>query len=167
MILSVSYFVRLTAFAPVTFSPFNRFLTHPVKGEMHLSLRASHGVREHVPNLKEYLESKDVDMELSTVISATARACLNISNELSILPIRLSEETHFPNQGTNVQGELQTPMDVIANEICIDSIKGTVPMMASEEVEDVIPGELLNGKYQIAFDPLDGSSNLDVSIPTG
>lgn len=133
-----------------------------------MSRTASPGVREHLPNLKEYLESKEVDVELSTIISATASACLNISIELSSLPIRLSREIYSTNQGTtNVQGEIQTPMDLIANDLCIDFIKRTVPVMASEEVEEVIPGELLDGKYQIAFDPLDGSSNLDVSVPTG
>ena len=110
---------------------------------------------------------KQVDDELNNVISAMAEACQTISNELSSLPIRMSQELHSPQYGTNVQGEIQTPMDVLANDICIRYLKGTVPVMASEEVEEIIQGDLQDGKYQIAFDPLDGSSNLDVSVPTG
>ena len=173
-LIKLSYFllsINCALSLLVSFSPISRLLHSPTDGLVMLMsppVGSNQGTMTrattNLPTLKEYLENKKVDQELSTILSATARACLTISMELSSLPIQSHSTTI---QGTNVQGEVQTPMDVIANNVCIDAIKGTVPVMASEEVEEVIPGELLNGKYQIAFDPLDGSSNLDVSVPTG
>ena len=59
-------------------------------------------------------------------------------------------------------------MDVIANEIFIENVKGHVSAMLSEENDDYFQGDFSgNDGYEIAFDPLDGSSNLDVSVPTG
>ena len=156
------YFVIFTNFVitVTSFSASHRRLEKSSK----VHSQASQGI---LPSLTEFLEDKEVDEELSNVICSTASACLEISEELSSLQIRLSRELHSSNYGTNVQGEVQTPMDVIANDICIRHLKGIVPVMASEEVEGTIKGDFKNGKYQIAFDPLDGSSNLDVNIPTG
>jgi len=71
----------------------------------------------------------------------------------------------------NVQGEVQKKLDVISNEVMIDEIQwaGHVAAMASEEMEDIypIPGEYRRGKYLLVFDPLDGSSNIDVNISVG
>ena len=59
----------------------------------------------------------------------------------------MSQELHSPLYGTNVQGEIQTPMDVLANDICIRCLKGTVPVMASEEVEEIRQGDLKDGNH--------------------
>ncbi|HPR05091.1 MAG TPA: class 1 fructose-bisphosphatase [Denitromonas sp.] len=71
----------------------------------------------------------------------------------------------------NVQGEAQKKLDVIANEILIQANEwgGHLAGMASEEVEDVrpIPREFPKGGYLLLFDPLDGSSNIDVNISVG
>ena len=71
----------------------------------------------------------------------------------------------------NVQGEHQQKLDVIANEIVVKAMDhgGRLCAMASEEEADVIPipdGFKL-GKYLLMFDPLDGSSNIDVNVPVG
>jgi fructose-1,6-bisphosphatase I len=71
----------------------------------------------------------------------------------------------------NVQGEEQQKLDVFANETIKNSLKhtGRVCVMASEEDEDIIPippGFPL-GKYAVLFDPLDGSSNIDVNAAVG
>ena len=71
----------------------------------------------------------------------------------------------------NVQGEAQKKLDVIANEILIQANEwgGHLAGMASEEVEEVrpIPREFPKGGYLLLFDPLDGSSNIDVNISVG
>jgi fructose-1,6-bisphosphatase I len=71
----------------------------------------------------------------------------------------------------NVQGELQQKLDVIANDIMIKAMDhgGRLCAMASEEEPDIIPipDGFRCGKYVLLFDPLDGSSNIDVNVPVG
>ncbi|HHQ43000.1 MAG TPA: class 1 fructose-bisphosphatase [Chromatiales bacterium] len=71
----------------------------------------------------------------------------------------------------NVQGETQKKLDVIANDVLVRSMEwtGHLAAMASEEMEDVyrIPGRYPRGKYLLLFDPLDGSSNIDVNVSVG
>jgi fructose-1,6-bisphosphatase I len=71
----------------------------------------------------------------------------------------------------NIQGETQKKLDVITNEIFMQTTErgGQLAAMASEEMDDVyhIPGQYPRGKYLIVFDPLDGSSNVDVNISVG
>jgi fructose-1,6-bisphosphatase I len=75
-------------------------------------------------------------------------------------------------QGTdNVQGEEQQKLDVISNEIIIKAMDhgGRLCAMASEEEPEIIPipEGFRCGKYVLLFDPLDGSSNIDVNVPVG
>lgn len=71
----------------------------------------------------------------------------------------------------NVQGETQKKLDVITNEVFIKSNEwaGHLAAMGSEEMEDIypIPAQYPKGKYLLVFDPLDGSSNIDVNISVG
>jgi fructose-1,6-bisphosphatase len=71
----------------------------------------------------------------------------------------------------NVQGEEQHGLDVIANELFIDHCawSGLVAGMVSEENEAPIPveGEIQRGSHLLAFDPLDGSSNIEVNVSVG
>src|SRR5687768_3805344 len=71
----------------------------------------------------------------------------------------------------NVQGEIQAKLDVIANEIIIKAVdhSGRLCAMASEEEPGIIPipERFKCGKYCLLFDPLDGSSNIDVNVPVG
>jgi fructose-1,6-bisphosphatase I len=71
----------------------------------------------------------------------------------------------------NIQGEQQMKLDVFANETIIrmNSYTGRLAVMASEEVEEIIPVplEYERGKYVLIFDPLDGSSNVDVNAGIG
>ncbi len=75
-------------------------------------------------------------------------------------------------EGTdNVQGEAQQKLDVIANDIIVKAMDhgGRLCAMASEEEPDLIPipDGFKCGKYVLTFDPLDGSSNIDVNVPVG
>ncbi len=71
----------------------------------------------------------------------------------------------------NVQGETQKKLDVLSNEMFISCNEwaGHLAAMASEEMDDVyqIPDQYPRGKYLITFDPLDGSSNIDVNVSVG
>ena len=71
----------------------------------------------------------------------------------------------------NVQGEEQKPLDVIANDIMLQSCEwgGHLAGMVSEEMEEPyrIPDRYPRGRYLLVFDPLDGSSNLDVNVTVG
>ncbi len=71
----------------------------------------------------------------------------------------------------NVQGETQKKLDVISNDVFIQSNNwaGHLAAMASEEMDQVypIPGDKPRGKYLLTFDPLDGSSNIDVNVSVG
>ncbi len=73
--------------------------------------------------------------------------------------------------GENVQGERQQKLDVLANETIKNCLKhtGRVCAMGSEEDENIIPvpPEYPAGKYAVLFDPLDGSSNIDVNSSVG
>src|SRR5581483_12039874 len=72
---------------------------------------------------------------------------------------------------SNAQGEEQKKLDVLANEVMLRYCEwgGRVAGMVSEEQEDVyrIPAQYPRGDYLLAFDPLDGSSNIDVNISVG
>ena len=71
----------------------------------------------------------------------------------------------------NVQGEEQMKLDVFAHEtmIRINSYTGRLAVMASEEDAELIPipPGYTTGKYVLIFDPLDGSSNIDVNVSIG
>jgi fructose-1,6-bisphosphatase I/sedoheptulose-1,7-bisphosphatase len=72
---------------------------------------------------------------------------------------------------TNVQGEAQMKLDVLANDIFVRTNEwgGQLMGMLSEEMDDPypIPAEYPRGKYLMLFDPLDGSSNIDVNVSVG
>ena len=71
---------------------------------------------------------------------------------------------------TNVQGEEQKKLDVLANDIMINSLRasGKTAVLVSEENEEaIIIDERHRGKYCVVFDPLDGSSNIDAGVNIG
>jgi len=78
---------------------------------------------------------------------------------------------HGSAGATNEQGVEQQKLDIIANDIFLRTGEygGNLAAMVSEEMEDVysIPAEYPRGKYLLAFDPLDGSSNIDVNVSVG
>ena len=73
--------------------------------------------------------------------------------------------------GLNVQGEVQKPLDVLSNQIFIrmNEWSGHLAGMASEEMTEPmqVPQAYSRGKYLLVFDPLDGSSNIDVNVSVG
>jgi fructose-1,6-bisphosphatase I len=71
----------------------------------------------------------------------------------------------------NVQGETVQKLDVLANQALLHCLgaRGNVAVMASEENEEpiVVPRDRQHGRYVVVFDPLDGSSNIDVNVSVG
>lgn len=101
---------------------------------------------------------------------------------LSDIEVACKQIAHAVNKGAligvlgsagseNIQGETQKKLDVITNEIFIKSNEwaGHLAAMASEEMDEIypIPAQYPRGKYLLTFDPLDGSSNIDVNISVG
>jgi fructose-1,6-bisphosphatase I len=74
-------------------------------------------------------------------------------------------------ESENIQGEVQQKLDVLSNDIIVKALDhgGRLCAMASEEEPDIIqiPDRFRCGKYCLMFDPLDGSSNIDVNVPVG
>src|SRR5450830_324792 len=85
--------------------------------------------------------------------------------------LRLLSEVLGSAGSENVQGEVQKKLDVISNEILLEANEwgGHLAGMASEEMETIhpIPNRYPKGEYLLMFDPLDGSSNIDVNVSIG
>ncbi|MHA7598505.1 class 1 fructose-bisphosphatase [Alicycliphilus sp. T452] len=106
--------------------------------------------------------------QLRLLLEVVARACKRISQAVN--KGELGEV--MGTAGTqNVQGEVQKKLDIIANETLIEANEwgGHLAAMASEEMEGiyVVPNRYPQGEYLLMFDPLDGSSNIDVNVSIG
>lgn len=106
--------------------------------------------------------------ELSGILYDMALAAKMIANKVRMAGL---VDILGSNDSENVQGETQQKLDVIANDIMIKAMDhgGRLCAMASEEEPDIIPipDGFRCGKYCLMFDPLDGSSNIDVNVPVG
>ena len=115
--------------------------------------------------LNAHLTAHQLPDALGSVVTTTVEACKNISAQVrqGALAGILGEA------GTgNVQGEDQKKLDVIANNLLIEKLKTNLAVagLASEEEETFVSCHE-NGGYLVLFDPLDGSSNIDVNISVG
>lgn len=118
-------------------------------------------------NLSQFLEQQTGNLtpELAQVISTITATCQTIDQALQkgALAGVLGSAQH-----ENVQGEEQKKLDVISNDYLIDALKvhPQVGGLASEELDEFTPAQE-NGKYLVLFDPLDGSSNIDINMCVG
>ena len=106
--------------------------------------------------------------DLNALILDVSLACKALARIVARGPLGES----IPAGGElNVQGEVQKPLDVLSNDIFIrmNEWSGQLAGMASEEMEQPsqIPARYARGKYLLVFDPLDGSSNIDVNVSVG
>lgn len=106
--------------------------------------------------------------DFTSLLNDITTACKKIAcavNRGGLIGILGSADTE------NVQGETQKKLDVISNDVMINALEwtGHLAGMASEEMDDPlpIPDAYPKGKYLILFDPLDGSSNIDVNVSVG
>jgi len=124
-------------------------------------------------SLTRYLvEQQRVDghipSQLRLLLEVVARACKSISQAVNKGDLG---DVMGTADSENVQGEIQKKLDIIANEVLIEANEwgGHLAGMASEEMEGiyVVPNRYPQGEYLLMFDPLDGSSNIDVNVSIG
>ena len=115
--------------------------------------------------LQRHAAEHRIPDDLCQTVSDIAQTCIRIGSRVrqGALGGVLGEA------GTgNIQGEAQKKLDVIANRMLIDALQNSpaVAGLASEEEDGFVPCRE-NGRYLVLFDPLDGSSNIDVNISIG
>ena len=110
-------------------------------------------------------QSGNLTPELSQVIETIANTCKDIDQ---LLQKGALAGVLGSAQNENVQGEEQKKLDVISNDYLIDALKvhPHVGGLASEELDEFTPAQE-NGEYLVLFDPLDGSSNIDINMCVG
>ena len=121
-------------------------------------------------HLEQYLKTakpkgNPIPAGLQELLLAVAHTCTTLSNEVAqgaLIGLLGSAGTG------NVQGEVQQKLDVIANDLLIEGVQGCTALagLASEEMELPMPVQG-TGNYLLLFDPLDGSSNIDVNVSIG
>jgi len=109
-----------------------------------------------------------IPAELRLLIEVVARACKSIAHSVGKGALGDVLGTAHTE---NIQGEVQKKLDVMSNEILLEANEwgGHLAAMASEEMEEIhpIPNRYPMGEYLLLFDPLDGSSNIDVNVSIG
>jgi len=118
--------------------------------------------------VEEQRQNNTIPAELRLLIEVVARACKTISHAVGKGALG---EVLGTADTENVQGEVQKKLDIISNEILLEANEwgGHLAAMASEEMESIhpIPNRYPMGEYMLLFDPLDGSSNIDVNVSIG
>ena len=126
------------------------------------------------PTLTQYLIEQrrrfpGASGDLNALILDVSIACKAIARQVAFGELRAGAEN--AGGATNVQGEVQKHLDVVSNELFVRQVEwsGHLAGMASEEMAAPyqIPEKYPRGKYLLVFDPLDGSSNLDVDVTVG
>lgn len=110
----------------------------------------------------------DASGTFTLLLNNIVTACKQISHRVNcgaLIGVLGSAESE------NVQGEVQKKLDIITNDIMVKALdwSGSLGGMASEEINDPIkiPKQYPKGKYLVLFDPLDGSSNIDINLTVG
>ncbi len=117
-------------------------------------------------DLAAHLASLALPQGLSQTLTVAAAACVEIRKIVSggALVGALGA-----SGAVNVQDEEQKKLDVISNDVLTDMLLAcpSVAGVASEEMDTVQPATNPAGEYLVLFDPLDGSSNIDINAPVG
>jgi fructose-1,6-bisphosphatase I len=118
--------------------------------------------------LGEYFAESGADPRLVELLTAVAQGCERISAAVRRGAVG---DVLGALESENVQGEVQKKLDVISNEILLEACApaSSLAAMASEEMEGIFPVRETgpDGGYLLLFDPLDGSSNIDVNVSIG
>ena len=118
--------------------------------------------------IEDHRRSATPEPDLTSLLNDIQTACKLIAMAASRGALALTDAV---STKVNVQDEQQMPLDVIANDIMLSTCEwgGQLRGMASEELEEPyqIPPLYPRGQYLLVFDPLDGSSNIDVNVPVG
>jgi fructose-1,6-bisphosphatase I len=109
-----------------------------------------------------------INADLRLLLETIARACKAISTRVNKGALA---DGHGSLDSVNSQGETQKKLDVLSHEILLEANEwgGNLAALASEEMEDPrpTPTHYPRGEYLLLFDPLDGSSNIDVNVSIG
>ncbi|MBK5206856.1 MAG: class 1 fructose-bisphosphatase [Polaromonas sp.] len=135
-------------------------------------------IRSHRSTLTQFLIEErrrfpSASGDFNALILDVALACKGIARAVAFGELGGMMGNHAAEEGgsVNVQGETQKKLDVLSNEVFIRRTEwaGNLAGMASEEMElpYQVPGQYPRGKYLLVFDPLDGSSNIDVNVSVG
>jgi len=118
--------------------------------------------------LAEEQKYRDATGELSWILSAISLATKVIGNKVRCARI---QDVLGDVGRENIQGEMQQKLDVISNEIIMRCLgdRENIGVLVSEENETplLLRSRKEGGRYAVLFDPLDGSSNIDVSVGVG
>ena len=118
--------------------------------------------------MEQQRQNQRIPAQLRLLLEVVARACKQISHAVN--KGALGDVLGSANS-ENVQGEVQKKLDIIANEVLIEANEwgGHLAAMASEEMDNIyaVPNRYPQGEYLLMFDPLDGSSNIDVNVSIG
>jgi fructose-1,6-bisphosphatase I len=127
--------------------------TNPITLTFHLT----QGQKEH----------KEATGDFTQLMSSIATACKFISSKVRKAGLA---NLYGSTSSSNTTGDIQKKLDVIANEVFINSLRNSqqVCIIASEEEEHAIMDDMNpHAKYIVTFDPLDGSSNIDANVTIG
>jgi len=124
---------------------------------------------QHLIPLSDFLNTPDsaqLDQDLKLLLLDIASSCIQISDAVqhgAIANILGSADTG------NIQGETQQKLDIYANDVLLQTNEktGRLAAMASEEMDTIFTTPHGKGPYLLLFDPLDGSSNIDVNVSIG
>src|SRR5690606_1892901 len=117
-------------------------------------------------DLAAHLAALDLPQGLTQTLTVAAAACVDIK---AVVAGGALVGALGASGAVNVQDEEQKKLDVIANDILTDALMAcpVVAGVASEEMDTVHPATNPAGEYLVLFDPLDGSSNIDINAPVG
>jgi len=112
-------------------------------------------------DLRRHLREREEDRDLTRVICEIATASRYVINAIRTGDLGVAGTS-------NLYGEQQLALDVLSDRILRKRLihSGVISSIASEEVDEVLSVNL-NGKYSVAYDPLDGSSLVDVNLAVG
>lgn len=118
--------------------------------------------------VEQQREHESLPAQLRLLLEVVARACKRIGYTIN----QAGTDGLLGDEGAiNVQGEAQKRLDVLANEMLLEANEwgGHLAAMASEEMDTIhpVPNRYPMGEYLMMFDPIDGSSNVDVALSVG
>ena len=104
--------------------------------------------------------------ELGMIFGAVASAAREIAKKIRLAGL---DDIYGAYGAVNVQGEQQQKLDVFANDVLIQALSelSCVAAIISEEDEGPVVFDRQGGRFAVIFDPLDGSSNIDVNVNVG
>ncbi len=122
-----------------------------------------------IPSLTFLQKIYKTNPNLTSLLNAIHISCKVIQRQISKAGI-VGLHGIIEQSAENASGDIQKKLDVISNEVMIDNLTHShmcSVLLSEENEEEIIVPEKYKGKYIVAFDPLDGSSNIDCNVCVG